>query len=350
MNQNVNITIASTTIIKCLLWISMFAALIYLNDFVIALLVAVVLASAAEIPVIRMMRWGLSRAVAVSLVFLSLVAAIVLVGSIFLPPLADDIAQFLKTLPQILESFQLFGRDIGFKDLSAELQVFSQGLSGEQIITVIKNTLFGASGFFATTSVLVGGIVNIVLTFVLAIYLTLEENGVKKVLRLLSPKVYESYVEGLWLRSQAKIGFWMQGQLLLSFIISVLVLISMFILGIPYSALLAVLAFVGELIPMVGITLSMVPGVFIAWSHGGLTLAGIAFIIFIIISQFESHYLYPKIMNRLVGVPSIVVIIAVVVGAKLAGIWGVLLSVPIAAILMEVASDLDKRKNIPHVA
>lgn len=349
MNQNVNITIASTTIIKCLLWISMFAVLIYLNDFVIALLVAVVLASAAELPVVRMMKWGLSRSIAVGIVFLTLVAAIVLVGFIFIPPLADDVAQFLKTLPKILESFQIFGRDIGFKELSAELQVLSQGVSGEQIISVLKNSLFGTSGFFATTSILISGIVNIVLTFVLAVYLALEENGVKKVLRLLSPRVYENYVEGLWLRSQTKIGFWMQGQLLLSLIVSLLVLVSMFILGIPYAALLAVLAFAGELIPMVGITLSMVPGLFIAWSHGGLSLAGIVLFVFIVISQFESHYLYPKIMNRMVGVPSIVVIIAVVIGAKLAGIWGVLLSVPLAAILMEIVSDLDKRRNIPHV-
>lgn len=347
MNQHITISIASSTIIKVLLWITVFATVLYLHEFFIALLVAVVLASAAELPVRRMMLWGLSRAMSVGVVFVSLIVALLLMGAIFIPPIAEDIAGFVKNLPQLLDSVRLFGRDFGFSDLSLAVQNLSQNVSGQQIVTVLKNTLFGTSGFFATTSIVIGGLVTIVLTFVLAFYLALEENGVHKVLRLVSPKKYESYVEDLWNRSQKKIGFWMQGQLLLSLIVSALVLVSMLILGMPYAALLAILAFIGELIPMVGITLAMIPGLLIAWTHGGTTLLLIALAVYIIISQLENNYLYPKIMNKLVGVPSVIVIIALVVGAKLAGVWGVILSVPLAAILMELASDLDKKKNLP---
>lgn len=350
MNQNVRITIASSTIIKCLIWVTVFATVLYLHEFVIALLVAIVLASAAELPVLRMMKWGLSRASSVGIVFFSLVAVLILVGVIFIPPIADDVAKFLKTLPQILQSVHILGRDFGFKDLSFALQNLSQNISGEQVITFLKSTLFGTSGFFATTSVLISNLVTIVLTFVMAFYLALEEKGVHKFLRLVSPKSHEEYIADLWSRSQKKIGYWMQGQLLLSLIVSVLVLVSMLILGMPYATLLAVLAFIGELIPMVGITLAMIPGLLIAWAHGGTTLLLIALVIYVIIAQLENHYLYPKIMNKLVGVPSVIVIIALVVGAKLAGIWGVILSVPIAAIIMELASDLDKKKNFPREA
>jgi predicted PurR-regulated permease PerM len=82
----------------------------------------------------------------------------------------------------------------------------------------------------------------------------------------------------------------------------------------------------------------------LAWTHGGASLLGIVVVIYFVISQLESHILYPRVMSKMVGVPSVIVIIALVIGAKLAGIWGVLLSVPLAAIFMELAADLEKSK------
>jgi predicted PurR-regulated permease PerM len=96
---------------------------------------------------------------------------------------------------------------------------------------------------------------------------------------------------------------------------------------------------------MVGLTFATIPALFIAWSHGGVTLLGIVAVIYFIISQLENHVLYPRVMNKMVGVPSVIVIIALIIGAKFAGIWGVILSVPIAAIFMELASDHNKRKH-----
>jgi predicted PurR-regulated permease PerM len=119
----------------------------------------------------------------------------------------------------------------------------------------------------------------------------------------------------------------------------------MLILDMPYASLLAIIAFFGELIPMVGLTIATVPALFIAWAHGGLSLLGIVGLIYFVIGQLEGNVLYPKVMNKMVGVPSIIVLIALVVGAKFAGIWGMILAVPLAAIVMELINDIDKRKS-----
>lgn len=345
MNEPTNVTVTSGTIIKFILWIAVFAGLFYIRDFVVALFVAVVLASAAEMPVKQMMKSGLSRGISVGILFLILIGLIAATIFIFVPPLVDDVARFVQTLPQILDSIRIFGRDMGFRDLSLAVQELSRTIDRGQILSVLKSTFFGSSGIFATSAAVVGSIFNFVLTFVLAFYLALEEGGVQKFLRLIVPKSHEDYVEDLWMRSQRKIGLWMQGQLLLSLFVALLVYIPMLILGMPYAALLGVLAFVGELIPMVGLTFATIPALFIAWTHGGFTLLGIVAVIYFIISQLENHVLYPRVMNKMVGVPSLIVIIALVIGAKFAGIWGVILSVPVAAIFMELASDHSKRKR-----
>lgn len=345
MKENVRITISSGTIIKIFVWLAIFAGLYYVRDFIIALLVAVVLASAVEMPVKILMKWRLSRGISVGIIFLSLIALIAAIAFIFIPPLADDVARFVQVLPKMLDSVRIFGRDMGFRDLSAAVADLSRSIDRGQILTMLKTTFFGTSGIFATSAAFIGAVVNLVLTFVLAFYLALEERGVQKFLRLIVPKAHEEYVEDLWNRAQRKIGLWMQGQLLLSLLVSLLVYVPMLILGIPYAALLAILAFIGELIPMVGLTFATIPALALAWIHGGLPLLGIVAVIYFIISQLENHVLYPRVMNKMVGVPSVIVIIALIIGAKFAGIWGVILSVPIASIFMELASDFDKKKQ-----
>ncbi len=349
MKESVSLTIPSSTIIKTLALIAVFAGAFYVRDFIIALIVAVVLASSIEMPIRTLVKWGLPRGASVASIFLLLIGILASVSLIFIPPLADDLARFVKILPQILDSVRIFGSDLGFKDLAASISELSKNISKGEILSILKDAFFGSTGFFATTSAVLHGVINIVLTFVLAFYLALDEYGVRNFLRLVSPKTYEEYIENLWGRAQKKISLWMQGQVLLSLFVALLVYIPNLVLNMPYAALLAVLAFFGELIPMVGLTLSAIPAGFIAWTHGGMPLLSTILIIYVIIAQLESHVLYPKIMNKLVGVPSVVVIIALVIGAKLAGIWGVLLSVPLASVLMEFISDLDKQKQLPKI-
>jgi predicted PurR-regulated permease PerM len=344
MKESTRISIDGGTIIKALTIVAVFAGLFYISDLIVTLLVAVVLASAAEMPIGLLKKWGVSRGISVGILFLLLVLVIAALLLFFIPPLADDLAQFIQTLPKILDSIRIFGKDMGFKDLSMSMQQLSHDISKGEILTLVKTTLFGTSGFFATTTVVIGSVVNVVLTFVLAFYLALEERGVHKFLQIVVPKKHEAYVDDLWKRAQTKIGLWIQGQVLLSLFVSLLVYVPMLILSIPYATLLAVLAFFGELVPMVGLTFSVVPALFLAWVHGGTSLLGIVAVIYFIISQLESHVLYPKVMNKMVGVPAVVVILALVAGTKFAGLWGMILAVPLSAIIMELANDLEKRK------
>jgi predicted PurR-regulated permease PerM len=345
MSNQMRISITSGTIIKAIVWVLVATTLMYLSDLVITLLVAVVLASAIEPPVRFLQKYKIPRVVSVAGFFLLIIALLASVAFIFLPPLVDDVVQFVKNLPAILESIRIFGRDMGLKDLASSVSTISNQISKGQILTTVQNIFFGQSGFFATTSKVVGGIFHVVITFVLAFYLALEERGVHKFLRLIAPLRYEHYIEDVWNRSQKKISLWMQGQFLLSFFVALLVYIPNVILDMPYAALLAILAFLGELVPMVGLTLATVPALMIAYAFGGPSLAITIAIIYFVIAQLESHVLYPRIMNRAVGVPSVLIIVSLLVGAKLAGVWGVILAVPLASIIMELSSDYDKRKR-----
>lgn len=344
-SKDLRVVVTSGTIIKTIVYLILFSALFYLSDFIVTLLVAVVIASSIEPLILLLGKFKISRGFAVTIILAAIVILFAVILFVFLPPVIDDAVQFIKTLPTFLESITISGRNLGFKDVAQAVANFSKDVSSGQVLTLLKNSLFGNIGFFATTGVVVTGVVNVILTFVIAFYLAAEEKGVQKFLRLITPRSHEGYIEGLWSRSQQKISRWMQGQLLLSLIVAVLVYIPLLAFSIPYASLLALLAFFGELVPVVGLTLAMIPALVIAFTHGGLQLLGFIFLTYVIVGQLESHIIYPRIMSRAVGVPAVVVIIALIVGAKLAGLWGVLLAVPLASIFMEFVSDVQKSRE-----
>ena len=137
----------------------------------------------------------------------------------------------------------------------------------------------------------------------------------------------------------------MQGQLLLAFIVVVLVYLGLTILGVPYAFFLALLAGVFELIPVFGPILSAIPAAIIAFSDGGLSLGLMTVGLFLIVQQFENHLIYPLVVRKVIGIHPIMVIIALLAGAKLAGFLGIILSVPLAAALKEYIDDVERKKD-----
>jgi len=162
------------------------------------------------------------------------------------------------------------------------------------------------------------------------------------------PVKYEEYYVDLWKRSQKKIGLWMQGQVLLSVIVGILVYLGLLIIGIPYALLLSVFTAMAEIIPVFGSIIAGVVAVIIAFSDGGVALGAIVAGLYVVVNQFESNLIYPLIVKKIVGIPPLLVIVALIAGYTLAGFLGVLLSVPVAAVLLEFINDLDKHKRRAH--
>jgi len=331
------ISISTGTIVRSVLVLIFFYLLFVIKDILLVILAAIVIASAVEPGTRWFKRHSIPRLPAVLIVYV--LSMLILISSFyfFLLPFLGDAASLLQTLPEY----------------SAALSRSEQGIIGEfsgnfsltSLVETVNETLADLStGFFGIIDVIFGGIVSFVLIVVLSFYLAVQEDGVGKFLRIVTPLNKEKYVIDLWSRSKEKIGLWMQGQLLLTAIVAVLVFLGLTLLGVPNALLLGVFAGVMEIIPLFGSFLAAAPAVLIAFLDGGLTLALLTTGLFIIINQFEGQLIYPLVVKKVVGVPPMVSIIALIIGGKLAGFLGILLSVPVAAVLMELLTDLEKNK------
>ncbi len=116
------------------------------------------------------------------------------------------------------------------------------------------------------------------------------------------------------------------------------------ILGIKNALLISVVTGILELIPVFGPIIASIPAILTGFMGGGVTSALLVAGLYIVVQQFESNLIYPLVVKKITGVSPILVIISIVVGVKLAGFLGVILSVPLISALMEFVEDVQKRK------
>lgn len=343
--QTINISAAS--FFKAILIVLFFVALFILKNLLIVVLMAIVIASAIEPAVQWITRRRIPRLLGVISIYLLLIACLVGIVYFLLLPLLSETSDLLKNFPNYFNAEYITNTIAHSQFLSSQSLVtnIQNSINIQGVITQINGVIASlSSNTFNTISTVFGGILSFLLMAVLSFYLTVEEDGVGKFLKIVTPLKHESYVINLWKRSQRKIGLWMQGQLILAVIIGMLVYLGLLLLHVPNPLLLAFLAATFEIIPLFGPILASIPAMAIAFSSGGASSLLLVAGLYLIVHQFENQLIYPLVVKKVVGVPPIVSIIALVAGFELAGFLGLVLSVPIAAVIIEFFDDLERDK------
>ncbi|MFZ2072213.1 MAG: AI-2E family transporter [Minisyncoccia bacterium] len=345
-NNNNSISISTGTILRVfLIALGLFLAW-KLRDLVLVILTAIVVASFVEsaIPYFRKIRVGRVLGVVILYVFgISFLAGLFY---LFAPLLITEIYNFtvfISSYAPGIDFLNYFQNEAfsGAKDIVGNL---SQGLSVSSLMEVSKAFIQNLSGgFFTTMSVAFDGIFNAFLIVIISFYFSIQEKGIENFLRIVLPIKQEDYVIDLWQRVRRKIALWMKGQLLLGVLIMILTYLVLSLLGIQYALLLSIIAGVMELIPY-GILIAVIPAIAFSYLSGGFSSAFMVGGAYFIIHQFEVYLFSPLIIKRATGLSPLVIILAVLVGLKLAGFWGLILAIPGAVLLMELLNDVEKNK------
>lgn len=344
-SKKIQIEISTLTLFKILFFIVLVAILVFLRDVVLLLLVALILASAIDPWVDWLNRKGIPRTLAIFLIYLLAILIILFSGFILFDPLSREIKNLAKDFPFYWDklsfgwsSFADFSKYYGIEDtIQNTLSMLQNGIA-----SLTTNILGGLLSFF-------GSIFSIGLVLVITFYLALYDNLMKKKFREMLPVKYQPYTLNLINRIQAKIGLWFRGQILLCFVIFCLSLIGLWALGIKYFFVLALFAGIVEIIPYLGPFIGAVPAIFVAFTQSPI-LGVSVLVLYIIIQQFENYFITPQIMKKAVGMNPVIVIIAMIIGAKVAGIIGIVLAVPITTAISIVVNDILVDKNKEKIA
>jgi len=336
MNNSQTINISTSTILRVIFILLALVFLYLIRDILIIVFVAVIIAAAINGPVSWLQRHKVPRLLGVIFIYLLLLLFLALVVTLIFPPLAEQIKQLAAYFPEFMEKIGLSVQEWwGKYKLEGNLQALLD-TAGDKLHQA-------TSSVFGTIIGLFGGLVSTIIILVISFYLAVQEKGAKRFLVSLTPNEHQSYISDLIERIESKIGGWLRGQLLLMFIIGCLTYIGLYFLGVKYALTLALVAALLEIVPYIGPILAAIPAVILAFLQAPF-LALLVILLYIVIQQLENYIIYPQVMKRTVGLNPIVIIIVMLIGAKLAGILGMVLAVPVAAAVAEFLKDLQKRR------
>ena len=346
--KKMRIDIPTSTIIRVILWGFLVFAVIKLSSLLLVILTSIVIASFVESAVEKLKPRFKNRTLIVFSIYLLVIGILVALSYVFLPVFINEMSVLVDSLGKYIPNSSVlntFQPDTisGAKDVISTISSSTSSIgdvlqSGQKLI----NNMSG--GFFNVFSQAFGGILNVVLIFVISLFFSLTDRGVQNFLRIITPAKQEEYVINLWQRTEKKIGLWFQGQLLLGIIMGVLVYLGLTIMGVKYSLLLAMLTALCELVPY-GIFVATIPAALFAFMDGGITMSLLTVGLFFILHQFENYLIYPLIVKNVIGISPLVVILSVLIGGHLAGFWGIVLAIPCAVFILEFLDDLEKKKT-----
>jgi predicted PurR-regulated permease PerM len=283
-------------------------------------------------------RWGerhrVPRAVTVLGVWLGVAGVLLLMARLIWPPLSEEARQFMEALPRLIENAKIWVGDVEYfigrwgATLPAPKPDNIQNLLG----TVVANTLRMTAGA-------IGAVFGALVVVIVATYLVVEAPTIGGTLLALLPPAHRPTAEALMPPILDRIGGYVRGQLVSSLFVGALIAAMLAVIGVRYALLIGAVAAVFNIVPFVGATIALVLGVLSALNQGlGLALvtAGLMWGA----QAVEGKLLAPHFVGRATGLHPLAVLLALLAGAHLAGLIGVLVAVPFLAACWEIVRRL----------
>ncbi|MFA7253860.1 MAG: AI-2E family transporter [Patescibacteria group bacterium] len=330
MDQKMKLELPLSTLLKTTIFLLVLYLLFLIRDILYLLFVVGILVAAFR-PVIR--KWGKKIGRPMALLSLILIMFGVVAGFIYLivPLLVEQTGQLIANIPNFLASFPVVNQYI--PSASNALSAFTANVGS-----------FSGS-FISITSSVFGGLVSFLTAIILTIYFLADEKTFSNFLKSSIPLDKKDDIICILDKVSQQVGNWLRGQLILGAAIGLIVFVGLALIGVPYALTLGVIAGVLEIIPIIGPIISGILGTLLALSVSPIK-ALITVVFYTLVQQLENNFVAPKIMQKAVGLPPAIIIIAILIGSKLLGVLGALIAVPVAGIIFVLVKEWPSIKRI----
>ena len=311
--------------------------ILHLIDVIILFFVALVIAATLRRPMSALQHLGISKGLALLLIYLGILSVIVGIFFLVIPVLITQIGALIQGLPKMYSDMVTSlenSPNLLFRTLPLRLPTGDQLASQLQLLS--GNILTGALGIGVGV---LGFLAQVFSLIVLSMYLILDQSRMERFWLSLAPAARRPEYLSIWREIESHLGTYVRGELILMTSIGVLASLGYLVIGLPYPLALGALAGLLEFVPMIGPTLGAIPAVLVALSVS--PQAALLVVMYSIVIQVtENNILVPRMMGHSVGVRPVTVIVAVFAFSSLLGIPGAFLAIPLAAILQVLMDHL----------
>lgn len=290
-------------------------------------------------PVVRLIMSGTDKLgwkwfpidIAIILSFILFIMVMVLLINIIVVPFIGEFQLFLVQLPDMVDQmtvllvrFQREWLDFVPDDFQAMINDLAIK-AGNYLVEAAKTGLFAIWNFTST-------LVELIVVPIIAFYMLKTGMKFKQAFVSLFPTRYRNHLMKVIQEMDFTLSMYIRGQLLMCCLIAGMVFIGMWFLGVPYPLVIALLAGLVELIPIVGPIIGAIPAILLGGSVS-FSLAVKVLIFYIIVQQAEGHLIMPNLMGNVIDIHPVTIIAGVLIGGALFGIFGMMLAVPVLSVL-----------------
>jgi predicted PurR-regulated permease PerM len=299
------------------------------------LAIAAFLAVALE-PIVRVLQRWMSRPLAVMAVFAGLLVIVAAFLAVLIVPLATQVDDLQRAAPGYIDKLK---HNHTIQDLNQRYDLLKKAQSAA---TDLPARVFG------TLSSVASGVVAAITVLFLTLFLMLEMPSLAAAVLSLMPEQTADRVSRISVEVNRRVGGYVIGNLIISVIAGSVIGVSLFILGVPFAAALAVLMAIFDLVPLVGATIGALAAIGVAFATQGVTAGIVMIAVNVVYQQVENHVLQPLVYRRTVELSSFLILVAVLVGGALLGVLGALVAIPVAGAIQVIARDLLAGRRRPQ--
>ena len=323
---------------------------IYVGEFVVDALVAIkgvvyvligsIFFAYLIYPIVQWLRRRMPLVLAITIVYVAIVIAIAVIGWFVIPRVSDESQTLMQRYPEIvarLQSIITNPTDPVTSHLPNFLKKELEQLPNQVVSWVRQH---GVATFGHVITVLMG-FALVVATFIviplLTLYLLLDLDNLKLAVSSVVPEERWRSTMRLLGDFDKVVGGFIRGQILVAITVGILITLAMWLLHVPYPFILGLIAAIFDLIPYVGAIVAYFPAMLSALINNGVFNAIFVTAAFIVIYECEGHFISPNIVSKTVKLSPFAVMLAVLIGAELAGIVGALVAIPVTGVLRVIA-------------
>lgn len=308
----------------------------FISDIFTTIIASIIIAYALN-PIIDLLeRKNIKRSFGVFIVYLSIAALIIILAVKVIPNAGNALRTLIANLPSYVEQLSAFIDSLytGYYSALGGLPSVFEGFEGAIMDYIVK-----LEGLISESlSSLVGGvilvaskIVSLVLTPILVLYFLVHKKYFKEIVKKLIPRKYRD--DTLYLASVIDVSLkqFIKARLIMSLYVGVLTAIVLKIMGIDFAITIGIITGLADIVPYIGPFLGYIPAVFFAAISDPIKIIWIS-ILWVFIQWTENNVLAPKVIGENMGIHPLIILLSIIIGGGIFGVFGMILAVPLVAI------------------
>lgn len=308
----------------------------FIYDIFITIIISIVLAYTLNPLINKLEKRGVKRLEGVLIIYISILGIFFILAFLIIPKSGREIKRLVTDLPIYFDQLSDLIDSLYSKYYSTlgGLPPMFQGIEDvvmENIVKIESVVVEGLKSFVGTIIGMTSKIINIILTPILTLYFLVDKDHFVKMIKGWIPKKHRKDTIYLATTIDKSLSSFIKGRLLMSLYVGVFTSIMLFILGVDFAFVIGFVTGLFDIVPYIGPAMGFIPAIFFAFIESPIKAVWVS-ILFVVIQWGENNVLAPKIIGENMGIHPLVILLAIIIGGGVFGVFGMIISVPLVAV------------------